>query len=103
MATRAIFGPNPEDLFVKLGFASSLVPHFAFCNETGGDTFLVVVRWLPVAGKPTFFIWGAREPEFGDGRRGGGGFADIWSVELSFREDQILQCIGADESPLAFL
>ena len=50
-----------------------------------------------------FFIWGAREPEFGDGRRGGGGFTDIWSVELSFREDQILQCIGADESPLAFL
>ena len=56
---------------------------------------------LPVNRK--FFIWGTREPEFNDDHRRGSGFANIQSVKLSFRKNQILQCIRADESPLAFL
>ena len=44
MATRDIFEPNPENLEMKLGFANSLMPQFAFYNETRNDTFLVVIR-----------------------------------------------------------
>ena len=44
MATRDMFEPNPENLEMKLGFANSLMPHFAFYNETRNDTFLVVIR-----------------------------------------------------------
>ena len=44
MATRVIFEANPENLYMKLGFANSLMPHFAVYNEARNDTFLVVIR-----------------------------------------------------------
>ena len=43
MATRDIFEPNPK-IYKEVGFANSLMPHFAFYNETRNDTFLVVIR-----------------------------------------------------------
>ena len=64
---------------------------------------------MPVAGGRIggFCFWGPLEPEFGRSgagdHRGSGGSAGVWSARLSFRGDQILQCMGADESPLAFL
>ena len=58
MATLDIFEPKPENLLMKLGFANSLMPHLAFYNKTRNDTFLVVIRLLPVTGKPTFFYLG---------------------------------------------
>ena len=41
MFTKRLKGTN---LYMKLGFANSLMPHFAFYNETRNYTFLVVIR-----------------------------------------------------------